>query len=161
MINFISLNYNWNWIFKNIMKIYIMYIYVMVYEKREVGGGGLFIYYDNLMFEGFWFVIWFYIFWFFYERNWLEIICIIYWFRKMKWFKYICRYNINFIELSFFGFFREINSDINSNIWIFVYKFYKNVRENVKIGIFFFLNLVYCIWCVVYVLIMCWFRKFI
>lgn len=155
MINFISLNYNWNWIFKNIMKIYIMYIYVMVYEKREVGGG-LFIYYDNLMFEGFWFVIWFYIFWFFYERNWLEIICIIYWFRKMKWFKYIWRYNINFIELSFFGFFREINSDINSNIWIFVYKFYKNVRENVKIGIFFFkFSLLYlvCGICIDYVLI--------
>lgn len=159
MINFISLNYNWNWIFKNIMKIYIMYIFLMVlwwFMKKGRWGGGLFIYYDNLMFEGFWFVIWFYIFWFFYERNWLEIICIIYWFRKMKWFKYIWRYNINFIELSFFGFFREINSDINSNIWIFVYKFYKNVRENVKIGIFFFkFSLLYlvCGICIDYVLI--------
>lgn len=129
----------------------------MVHEKREVGGGGcLFIM----------------ITWCskvsvtrshispFYERNWSETTCILYWFRKMKRSKYTWRYNINFIELSLFGFFREINSDTNSNTWIFAYKFHKNVRENVKTGIF-FSNSVHCIWCVVHVSIMRWSRKFI
>lgn len=131
----------------------------MVHEKREVGGGGLPIHYDNLMFEGFWSVTRSHISPF-YERNWSETTCIIYWFRKMKRSKYTCRYNINFIELSLFGFFREINSDTNSNTWIFAYKFHKNVRENVKTGIF-FSNSVHCIWCVVHVSIMRWSRKFI
>lgn len=90
------------------------------------------------MFEGFWSVTRSHISRPFYERNWSETTCIIYWFRKMKRSKYTWRYNINFIELSLFGFFREINSDTNSNTWIFAYKFHKNVRENVKTGIFFF-----------------------
>lgn len=140
MINFTSLNYNWNWIFKNTMKTHTMYIPSMASRwsmKKGRWGGGLPIHYDNLMFEGFWSVTRSHISPF-YERNWSETTCIIYWFRKMKRSKYTCRYNINFIELSLFGFFREINSDTNSNTWIFAYKFHKNVRENVKTGIFFF-----------------------
>lgn len=142
MINFTSLNYNWNWIFKNTMKTHTMYIPSMAsrwsMKKGRWGGGG------NCLFIM--------ITWcsklsdpsldptslLFYERNWSETTCIIYWFRKMKRSKYTWRYNINFIELSLFGFFREINSDTNSNTWIFAYKFHKNVRENVKTGIFFF-----------------------
>lgn len=100
-------------------------------------GGDLPIHYDNLMFEGFWSVTRSHISPF-YERNWSETTCILYWFRKMKRSKYTCSHNINFIGLSLFGFFREINSDTNSNTWIFAYKFHKNVRENVKTGIFFF-----------------------
>lgn len=141
MINFTSLNYNWNWIFKNTMKTHTMYIPSMAsrwsMKKGRWGGGELPIHYDNLMFEGFWSVTRSHISPF-YERNWSETTCILYWFRKMKRSKYTCSHNINFIGLSLFGFFREINSDTNSNTWIFAYKFHKNVRENVKTARYFF-----------------------
>lgn len=145
------------------LKTHTMYIPSMASRwsmKKGRWGGGLPIHYDNLMFEGFWSVTRSHISRPFYERNWSETTCIIYWFRKMKRSKYTWRYNINFIELSLFGFFREINSDTNSNTWIFAYKFHKNVRENVKTGVF-FSNSVHCIWCVVHVSIMRWSRKFI
>lgn len=98
MINFTSLNYNWNWIFT--LDPTSLLFMRGIDQKLHV------LYIDL--------------------ERWNDPSTV------------TCRYNINFIELSLFGFFREINSDTNSNTWIFAYKFHKNVRENVKTGIFFF-----------------------